>query len=415
MLKRLAAAFFELLFIVIIISIVWFAVNKVKHRAALVSVGKPGVIQSSTHAKVEKVFIKPGDTIIPSQEIISYIITSPESKAPKTEAARVPVDVTVQQIQGITFEDVVELPGMIYPMSEIDVSAQVGGKIISIPCDEGQRVKQGDLLMKIEDTDYRAALKQAEASFELASLQYRRLKNLKAKNAVSASSYDDAAAAFKMAEAAYDTAKINLDRCTVTAPDDGRIDLRSFDIGEVVNPGDKLVRLINVCSLKIVIGIPEKDVSLVRDKKFIDFEVSALGKKKYRGMVHHISYSQTDSARVFPMEIRIENKDSHLLPGMVVKARVIRSTFENAVILPLFMVIPGDDEYYTYVFEKSENNQADSAGILGHAVKKVLKIGSFTGQSVHITQGLTPGDHVISRGLRLLSSGEMVRSVNESR
>jgi membrane fusion protein (multidrug efflux system) len=84
---------------------------------------------------------------------------------------------------------------------------------------------------------------------------------------------------------------------------------------------------------------------------------------------------------------------------MVVKGRVVRKVYENAVLLPLFSVIPGDNEYYTFVYRD------------GRSEKREISLGTFQEKLVHILDGLKPGDRVIDKGLRLVADGTKVRIV----
>jgi len=279
------------------------------------------------------------------------------------------------------------------------VSAQVGGEIVELLIEEGRTIVKGDVIARIEKKDYQIALDRAQAAFDMATLTFNRMGKLVKGKSTAEAERDRAEADYQNASAALEQAKLHLMRCDIAAPISGIVDLKFIEVGEYIKPGDVVARIIDIDKIKVSIGIPEQDVTYVRTVKEMDFIVPSLDSRKFAGKVDHLSFATSPMAKVYPLEIHVDNADHLLLPGMVVKGRVVRKVYDNAVLLPLFSVIPGDDEYYTYVHRD------------GKAEKRIITLGTFQERLVHIVSGLDPGDQMIDKGLRLVADGSPVRIV----
>ncbi len=386
---------------VILIVILFFLTGAVDDARKKNMIGKPQTVTAPNYGKIEAVLVKPGDFVEPGKEICSYTVTDKNMETGAIKIVDEVVDVTTKIIKNEKFEDFVELPGLITAFTEINVNAQSGGKIIEFKVNEGDKVNKGDLIAKIDERDYQIALKQAQNAYDLAKIQYERVKNMTKARASSKSEKDIAENMLRSAEANLEKINLSIERCSIYSPMDGIVDKKMFEETEVIEPRTNIVKLIDISKLKIIVGIPEKDVISVKDTKFNEFVVPSLDNKKFKGEIHHLSYSFSPMAKVYPLEMRINNKERELLPGMYVKVKIIRKTYDDSIILPIFSVIPGDDEYYTYVRDGEK------------AEKRVLELGSFQGKTVHVKKGLKSGDEIIEKGLRMLSDGSKINVIIE--
>jgi membrane fusion protein (multidrug efflux system) len=362
--------------------------------------GKPVFIISQGYGKVENVFVKKGDFIEPGKELCSFMATDTDGSVPASDTDEIAVDITVKTVEGRQFDDMVELPGVISAYTEANLSAQVSGTILEFSVKEGDLVKKGDLIVKIDKRDYQIALNRAGAEFEFSKNEFNRSEQLLKSNAINLSNHESKKNEYLIKQSAYDNAKLAFERCEMTAPFDGIVDKKFSEAGEIASPGMRLAKIIDISKVKVNVGIPEKDIAHVRELKNIKFSVPSLNNKEFNGEFKNIVISMIDVAKVYPLIIEVDNPSRELLPGMIVKAKIVRASYQNAVLLPIFSVIPGDDEYYTYVINS------------GRAEKRVLKIGSFQDKNVHITQGLDPGDMLIDKGNKLVTHGCRVRVVN---
>ncbi|HNY12355.1 MAG TPA: efflux RND transporter periplasmic adaptor subunit, partial [Candidatus Wallbacteria bacterium] len=382
--KRFKNAGWTLLWLlpVVLVAVIYLVYGLVQQKLTANSVGKPVIVTASAYGRIDNIFVKPGDIVEPGKEICNFIATDNKGATNLKKEEEPFTDVTIREIKGEKFSDFVELPGIIKPYTETQVPTRVGGQILEIPVREGMTIKKGELVARIDKRDYQIDLNNAEANYNLAKKEYERSQNLFQSKVATSASNDQAEAAYKNSLAALDRARLMLERCEIKSPIDGLIDQKLVEIGENVKDDQVIVKVIDISSVKVMIGIPESDISYVRNVSKIDFTVPSLSDREFFGTVSNIILSSNELAKVFPIIIDVKNDDGRLLPGMVVRAKVIRKTYDNAVMLPIFLILPGDDEYYTYV-EKD-----------GRAVKKVIELGAFQTKTAHVVRGLEAGDRL---------------------
>ena len=383
-----------------LITILFIFIPVIRSKMIKAGAGKPVYVLSQGFGKVETIFVKPGDLVEPGRELCSLMATEKDGSIPPADSAEAAIEVTVKAVKGKPFDDVVELPGVITAYTESNLSAQISGKILEFSVKEGDYVKKGDIIVKIDKRDYQIAYNRAGAELEFAKSEFNRSEQLLKSNAINLSNHESKKNDYLIKQAAFENVKTSLERCDITAPFDGIIDKKFSEAGEIASPGMRLAKLIDISKVKVNVGIPEKDIAHVRGLKHIKFTVPSLDNKEFAGEFKNIVMSMIDVAKAYPLIIEVDNSSRELLPGMIVKAKIIRASYQNAVLLPIFSVIPGDDEYYTFVINS------------GKAQKRVLKIGSFQDKNVHITEGLKPGDMLIDKGNKLVTDGSKVKVIN---
>ncbi len=194
------------------------------------------------------------------------------------------------------------------------ISAKVPGFIKEIFVNDGQKVKKGQLLVQIDDRDYRAAFEAAQS--EVLSLEarkkdteknYYRLKELVAKSVVSQQQYDAAAASYNEIKARYDSAKsratqseLNLENTQLKAPSDGIVARASAEIGQLANPGMALVGFVSSEQRWIMANFKETELSQVKVGKQVDIKIDALDGKKFNGEVESISSATGSTFTLLP-------------------------------------------------------------------------------------------------------------------
>lgn len=366
-------------------------------------VGKPEILIADYSGVIEEINVSKGDVFSSGKVLLRYKILSENKEDDLKSDEQKKVDVTLKKIKPIKFDETIELPGIIRPALDLNISAQVSGKITKINVDKGDHVKKGDVLAQIEKKDYEVVVKRTKAAFNYAKSQFERSKKLISENAISEADFDRVKSELASSESMYINAKLALDRCEIIADENGIVNNKFIEEGQLVNSGTHLFNIINIDEVKIDIGIPEQDINDVKNIRFVDFSVSALNNKIIRGEVNNVSYSSDQFAHVYPVELKVKNSDWNLLPGMIVKANVIKNTYENAVLVSIFSVIPDDDNnYFTYIYEG------------GKAKKVYVELGNFQDRDVMIKKGLKPGDLLIEKGLRMVKNGSLLEVINSN-
>jgi len=296
-------------------------------------------------------------------------------------------------------EDKISLPADIEPFEDLWVKAEVRGQVVSIPAKEGQRIKKGQLLVKLDDRDYRSLLARIEANYRLAKQDYKRMADLVKKNIAAESKLDEIEARLEDLTAQRNEAQLSLDRTRITAPISGRLNEIKAKKGELLDVNQQVARILQFKKVKVTVGVPESDVAAVFDLNEAEVIIEALGNRRIQGRKIFLSRQPRTLARLYDLELMVPNPDGRILPGMFGRVELIKKVFDQALAVPLYAVITQGDERFVYV-EKD-----------GQAEKKLIKLGVLVGWQVHVEAGLNPGERVIVVGHRFLDDGQAVKVI----
>jgi HlyD family secretion protein len=317
-------------------------------------------------------------------------------------------EVEVAKVDEITIIETVSATGKIQPEIEVKVSSQVSGEIIALPVKEGQIVKKGDLLVKINPDIYtsglnrtvsnyagtKAGLSQADASFKEAQASYERSKSLFEKGIISRADWDKAIAAFEVAKANKQSAyynvqsanasvveaKDNLGRTTIYAPADGTISALNVELGEKIlgtqqMAGTELLRVANLNNMEVEVDVNENDIVKVNIGDETNIQVDAYLKKEFKGVVTSISNSAStgttaDQVTNFKVKVRIlkesyqdllEGKPatySPFRPGMTATVDIITKRKEKIIGVPISAVVVKSDTLPKSILDVPEDDEA---------------------------------------------------------
>ncbi len=301
--------------------------------------------------------------------------------------------VEVDKAKKMTIVEKVSATGKIQPEIEVKISSEVSGEVIALPVKEGQQVKKGDLLVKINPDIYvsgvnrtaasvsntKAGLTQAEAQVKEAKANYDRNKTLFDKGVISKSEWDRIVSAYEVAVATKQSAyynvqsanatlteaRDNLGRTTIYAPADGTISLLSIELGERVlgtqqMAGTEILRIANLNNMEVEVDVNENDIVKVSIGDKADIEVDAYLNRKFKGTVTSISNSAStaltaDQVTNFKVKVRIEKESyqdllkdkpdnySPFRPGMTATVDIITKTNADVVGVPISAVVIKDD------------------------------------------------------------------------
>ena len=301
--------------------------------------------------------------------------------------------VELSKVAQTTIIETVSATGKIQPEIEVKISSEVSGEVIALTVKEGQQVKKGDLLVRINPDLYesgvnrsvasmsttKAGLTQADAQVKEAKASYDRSKTLFDKGIISRAEWDKAVSTYEIAQAnkqsAYyqvqsasatvTEAKDNLGRTTIYAPADGTISLLNIELGERVlgtlqMTGTEIFRIANLNNMEVEVDVNENDIVKVNIGDSAKIEVDAYMKREFKGIVTSISNSASaalsaDQVTNFKVKVRIL-KESYLdllegkpenyspfRPGMTATVDVITKRKENIVGIPISAVVIKDD------------------------------------------------------------------------
>lgn len=313
------------------------------------------------------------------------------------------VNVVTLELVPMPIRDRINLPGIVEPWVKLDVLTEATGKVIKKEVEEGHSVNKGDVIAVLDSRDYQNAFNSAKASYETALASRNRLNKLHKEQLAPLSQLDEAVAQSENYKAAMDTATLNLERCIIRAPISGFINRLYIDKGQYLSMSDKVAEILQVERVKVKVGIPESDVDAVRKLEMFDVKIDALNGKIFRAKKHFLSRTADPMARLYSLDLEVDNPDGEILPDMFARAEIVKKEVSESLSIPLYSVISRDKENVVYVVK---DNKAHS---------RKVELGLQEGWRIEVTKGLEAGEHVIVVGHRSVNDDQAVSVVRTVR
>lgn len=332
---------------------------------------------------------------------INFIACSDTEGEENKSAEKRAVSVEVKTMEGISFSDYINVVGVVNANQSANVSFEgTGGQLKAVKKDKGSFVKEGEVVLEIENDILKANYNAAKAQYDLAQMTFEKQEQIFKENVNSEFQYLQSKYQRDQAKAGYDLAKTSYEKSFVKAPFDGFINQRFFDVGEFAAPGVPLFQIIDDNSLKIIAGIPERYADDVKLNQNVEIFFPELDLGKIEGKISFISKALNPDNRTFEVEIRISNKNRSIKPEMLAELKIFTRTYDNVVVVPEDVVTKIDDGYVVYTVSD------------GKAVQKKVDIIKRTNGQVAISNGLVSGEKVITVGYQNIVEGENVNIVN---
>ena len=344
--------------------------------------------------------------------VILYVWIKAESKALKAEKLsnlkqdRPAVNVVVLDLVPMLIQDRISLPGIIEPWIKLEILAEVCGKVTKKAIKDGTSVKKGDIIATIDFRDYENFLKSANASYNVALADFKRVEKLYKEQLSTRSEFDNALAQVENYKAVMDNAALNLDRCKIRAPLSGVVNRIFIEEGWYLNIADPVAEILQIDCVKVKVGIPESDVDAVRSLTDFDVTIDALNGKIFKGEKYFLSSTADPMARLYNLDLVLENKNNQILPDMFARVEIVKKEIPEGISVPLYAVISRDKGHIVYVINDDK------------AYSRKVELGLLEGWRVEIKKGLKAGEKVIVVGHRSVNDGEkvnVVRSVKHPR
>lgn len=318
-----------------------------------------------------------------------------------TAAEAPPVNVVALELRPARLRDKISLSGAVEAWESIQLMPKIGGSIEEVLVKEGDTVRKGQLVAKIESRDYQIAVDSARAAHELAKANLARNENLRGKGISTQASFEEQQNQVRQTRAALDDAELKLSRCQIATPMAGVINRLDAKVGLMAGTlmPTALAEIIALDQVKAVVAVPESDVAAVRGLSAVEVAVPALGGLKINAPVHHLAFAPSSQARSYRLELTLNNPGRRILPGMFVRAEVVKEERAQALAVPVFAVISRGGEQFVYVEEN------------GLARRRDVTTGFLEGWLTLITEGLRAGDKVLIEGHRSVEDGQAVKTV----
>jgi RND family efflux transporter MFP subunit len=305
--------------------------------------------------------------------------------------------------------------GLIEAWTKVNITPDVGGKIAKIYVQEGDRVKEGELLAELDTKAIRLQLEAAKAGLAVAEANYNdaqknreRMERLKQENAVSDQQYEKVRLAYEAAEAqlqqarsALNLAQHSLDVSLMKAPFGGIVASKNAEVGDVINPmmgsfspTSGVLTLMDFSRIKIASDVSQQDFVRIKKGQVAHLQVTAIPDRVFEGYVSLVNSTADPLTKKFKVEVAIDNSDLVLRPNTFGEITLDVNTHENALAIPQKAVLEN-----RYVFIA----QGDVAQ------RREVSLGLQNSELVEVVGGLNEGDMVVVEGNFGLEDGAKIK------
>ena len=307
----------------------------------------------------------------------------------------VPVDVVA--LGRGTIESALRFSATLEAERDVRVFAEAQRRVVELRVEEGDAVKAGALLIRLQDDEQRSALNKAEVEFRQAKREFDRQKSLFDRQLVSEQAYNDAALIYDQAEIAVEDARRSLTYTEVRAPFAGIVTERLVNVGDYVTLNQPLFRIVDFDSIVARIYVPEKELPDLATGLDARLTAEAIGGASFVGTVDRISPVVDPGTGTVKVTVATPRQEG-LRPGMYVEVVLVTAVHEDALLLPKRAVVYDNDQLF--VFRLGDERRVERI-----KVEPVLE----DVENIEPRSGLEEGDQIVVAGQASLKDGALVR------
>jgi RND family efflux transporter, MFP subunit len=286
----------------------------------------------------------------------------------------------------------ISVSGTLLAFEEVDLKNEVAGRVVMINLPEGKAVKKGTLLVKLFDEDLQATLKKLQAQLAIQQQIYNRQSELLKVNGITQNDYEQTGLQLNSLKADIEVEKSLIRKTEVRAPFDGVIGLRSISVGAIVTPSTLLATLRTENKIKLDFSVPQKYGQIIKTGMKINFSTTSAD-KQYEATIIATEQGIDASTRNLKVRALVSAQSKDLIPGSFSNVKVKLSENKSALVVPTQAIIPQEDNKVVIVARG------------GKAHLAMVKTGIRQTSTIEITQGIQPGDTIITSGIQFLKEG----------
>lgn len=293
--------------------------------------------------------------------------------------------------------------GVLYPYQEAMIRPEAAGRIVKIAFKEGESVEEGDLLIELDSAIEAAELKEREAKRQLAKQNLDRL--LAARGGSTAQARDIAQAEYEQAVANEEISRAKYERRFIYAPFNGTMGLKSVEVGDYVQAGADLVRLLNIDQLRLEFNIPERVAHVVEKGQNVHFTVDNYPNRLFTGEVYAVSPEIEQKGRSLTVLAHFHNEDQTLIAGAFARLNLLVPLNYKVIIIPEEAIFASEGSQFVYRAQPSDDESVFVAELVP------VEIGERSAFNVEILSGLQPNDTVVKAGQIRLKAGSKMQDI----
>ncbi len=300
--------------------------------------------------------------------------------------------VDVIEVRAAPLTDRLSTTGTLLPREAVTLQAEVSGIVREVAFEEAKPVESGAPLVLIDDSELQAQRASAAAELELRRALERRQRELLEAKAISEVEYEESVATLHIAEAGLRRVEAQLAKTRIVAPFAGVPGLRQVSPGAYLTPGTTITQFRDVSALKLDFSVPERYLPFLRTGVRVQFRVAGHS-DPLEATITAIDPGIDRATRSALLRAELPNPGAALLPGAFAEVEVSLREIPNAILVPAIALIPGLKTQLVFVAED------------GRAREREVSVGLRTAEGVQVTEGLRPGDLLITSGVLQLRDG----------
>jgi len=314
-----------------------------------------------------------------------------------------PVSAILAKATSEPVRETVQIVGSLTARDAITIVSELDSTVTAIGAKEGQQVKKGDVLFRLEDVATASLLADAEAAHTLAELSHKRNADLIKNNTISQQKYDEGEADLKSKKARLDLARHDHEKTVITSPFPGTAGEKSISVGQFVNRGQRLMDVVRTDPLDIVGGVPERYAAALSNGLHVEFTTDAYADKAFKASIWYVSPTLDSASRTVRIKAEVPNSEGLLKPGMFGNMAVILEERSDSLIIPEACIQMQGSAMTVVRVNKA-----------GRSEFAPVKTGKRSKGRIEILSGLNAGDLVVVEGWQKMGPGSLVMSAPES-
>ena len=303
-----------------------------------------------------------------------------------------PISVEVAHVRAMAISDEVQAVGSLRSRRSVVLRPEVSGRVTQLHLRDGARVRQGQLLVQLDDQLPRAQVQQAQAELSIARANHQRNQELVAQGFISQRSVDESAANLQVAQAKLALAQATAARLKIVAPFDGIAGIGNVHVGDYLKDGTDIVNIEDIDSVWVDFRLPERYQTQVRVGQGARVELDALPGATFSAVVRAIDPQIDANGRSVAVRGSIDNRDLQLRPGMFARVTAVFGARADARVVPEEAIVPQGSK--PYVLKVVPGAAPDSR----IAQRVPVQLGLRRAGQVEVLQGLELGDTVVTAG-----------------
>lgn len=286
-------------------------------------------------------------------------------------------------------------------MSTAQLLAETTGRVTAIHREEGDRVKKGEVLIKLEETQQKLDFEKANIDLEIAEKDWQRARELEKRGILSTKEFDETRLRREAAKHAKARAQYELEKTRIMAPFSGIVTERNVELGETVTPGKHVATVAEFDPLVVKFHVPESEIGRVQAGQPVTLEIPSESVETLYAKIALVSPIIDQGTGTVKLTAYLKNPGFRIKPGTFVKARVVAAMHDSVLTIPKKALLSEDETYHVFV-------------VASDTVTKVeVKPGITDNQVAEILSGLSRGDLVVTVGHGGLKSGDKVKIVRK--